>query len=65
MADENEDIRLMLSRIEQNQADLSHEIFRLRADLALLTSRQNSAIADTKKKQTKSLPTFSGWPSAY
>jgi len=48
--DENRDIREALIRIEVTLAELSHENTRLRADLAILTSRQNSKIADTKKK---------------
>jgi len=62
---ENDDIRQMLARIEQSHADLSHEIYRLRADLAILASGQNSRISDTKKKQTRSPHLSSGYTSGY
>lgn len=61
MIDELDDIHRALARIEKSQADLSHEFQRLRADIAILSSRQNSTIADTKKKRGK-LPTlYTGW----
>ena len=61
MNEEADDIRQMLARIEQGQADLNHELTQLRAAVAVQTSRQNSAIADTKKKPAE-LPTlYSAW----
>ena len=63
--DENDDLRTMLARIEANQAVMSHELSELRAGIAMLASRQNSKIGDTKKKPTGSpglyrhLPTVS------
>jgi ribosomal protein L29 len=63
VTDESDDIRLMLARIEQNQGDLFHELAQLRAAVAVQTSRQNSTIADTKKKPAE-LPTlYSAWPN--
>ena len=56
--DENGELRATLNRIEQSQADMLHEVVRLRADMALLASRQNSKITDTKKKLT-ALPNLS------
>lgn len=47
-----------LARIERNQAEFSHELTSLRADLAMLTGRQNSKIADAKKK-LKEMPVSS------
>lgn len=61
MSDENEDIRVMLARIERGQADIRHEVDRLRADLAIMTSRQNSAITDTKKKRAALRSSSKGW----
>ena len=61
---EEDDIRLMLARIERSQADMAHEFQRLRADLAILASRQNSAIADTKKKPVELRTLSMVWPSA-
>jgi len=52
--DENGELRAALNRIEQSQADMLHEVVRLRADMALLASRQNSKITDNKKKLTES-----------
>lgn len=53
--DEDDDIRVILARIERGQAEIRHDVDRLRADLAIMTSRQNSTILDTKKKRTASL----------
>jgi len=62
--DENGELRAALARIEQNQADMLHEVTRLRADMAILASRQNSKISDTKKKPIESRVSFRHWQPA-
>lgn len=51
-----------LARIERNQAEFTHELTQLRADLAMLTSRQNSRISEAKKKPAVMLDSFRRWP---
>lgn len=62
---DNDDIRIMLARIEQGQADLNHELIRLRADIAMSTNRQNIKISDTKKKPIVSAGLSGRLPTVY
>lgn len=56
--DKDDEYLAVLARIERNQAEFSHDLSKLRADLAIITSRLNSKTDSAKKKQI-AMPTSS------